>query len=118
MPNFRDFVELIGMVIDLAGVSAIALGLLYAIYSFISAKSNKAERVRVLRQNLGTGILVGLEILIAADIVRTVAITPTLQSVAILGLIVLIRTFLSMTLQVELEGRWPWKRANPDRPPA
>ena len=101
------------MVIDLAGVSAIALGLLYAIYSFISAKSNKAERVRVLRQNLGTGILVGLEILIAADIVRTVAITPTLQSVAILGLIVLIRT-----LQVELEGRWPWKRANPDRPPA
>ena len=118
MPNFRDFVELIGMVIDLAGVSAIALGLLYAIYSFISAKSNKAERVRVLRQNLGTGILVGLEILIAADIVRTVAITPTLQSVAILGLIVLIRTFLSMTLQVELEGRWPWKRTNPDRPPA
>ncbi len=99
-------------------MSAIALGLLYAIYSFISAKSNKAERVRVLRQNLGTGILVGLEILIAADIVRTVAITPTLQSVAILGLIVLIRTFLSMTLQVELEGRWPWKRANPDRPPA
>ena len=100
------------------GAPAIALGLLYAIYSFISAKSNKAERVRVLRQNLGTGILVGLEILIAADIVRTVAITPTLQSVAILGLIVLIRTFLSMTLQVELEGRWPWKRANPDRPPA
>ena len=59
----------------------------------------------MLRQNLGRGILLGLEILIAADIIRTVAITPTLDGVLVLGVIVLIRTFLSMALQVELEGR-------------
>jgi uncharacterized membrane protein len=53
--------------------------------------------------------LLGLEFLVAADIIRTVAVTPTLQGVLILGLIVLIRTFLSMALEVELEGRWPWQ---------
>ena len=63
----------------------------------------------MLRQDLGRGILLGLEILIAADIIRTVAITPTLDGVLVLGVIVLIRTFLSMALQVELEGRWPWQ---------
>ena len=115
MLTFRDFVEFIGIAIDCTGVMAIAFGLLYAIYSFVATRSNKIERVRQLRQNLGIGILVGLEILIAADIIRTVAMTPTLQSVIVLGFIVLIRTFLSMTLQVELDGRWPWKRSNPDR---
>lgn len=69
----------------------------------------------MLRQNLGRGILLGLEILIAADIIRTVAITPTLDGVLVLGVIVLIRTFLSMALQVELEGRWPWQRPVDER---
>jgi uncharacterized membrane protein len=62
----------------------------------------------------------GLEFLVAADIIRTVAVTPTLQGVLILGLIVLIRTFLSMALEVELEGRWPWqaKKAEDTQPSA
>jgi hypothetical protein len=54
-----------------------------------------------------------LEFLVAADIIRTVAVMPTLEGVAVLGLIVLIRTFLSVALQVELEGRWPWQRPEP-----
>jgi uncharacterized membrane protein len=73
---------------------------------------------RRFRQDLGRGILLGLEFLVAADIIRTVAVTPTLQSVAVLGLIVVIRTFLSMALQVEVEGRLPWQRppAGPTSP--
>jgi uncharacterized membrane protein len=68
---------------------------------------------RQFRQDLGRSILLGLEFLVAADIIRTVSEKPTLQGVAVLGLIVVIRTFLSFTLTVELEGRWPWQR-NPE----
>jgi uncharacterized membrane protein len=59
--------------------------------------------------NLGRSLLIGLEILVAADIVRTVALEATLESVVILGLLVLIRTFLSWSLEVEIEGHWPWQ---------
>ena len=69
-----------------------------------------ADPYRRLRQDIGRGILLGLEFLVAADIIRTVAVTPTMEGVKVLGLIVVIRTFLSMALQVELEGRWPWQR--------
>jgi uncharacterized membrane protein len=65
---------------------------------------------RRFRQNVGRAILLGLELLVAADIIRTVAISPTLQSVAVLSGIVLVRTFLSFSLEVELTGRWPWQR--------
>ncbi len=116
MPEFRFFVEHVGLTIDFIGVMAIVAGLAYAAIELLRSKANRAERIRQLRQNVGTGILIGLELLIAADIVRTVAITPTLESVAVLGLIVLIRTFLSMTLQVELDGRWPWRRERTNSP--
>ena len=62
-----------------------------------------------LKVRLGRALLLGLEILVAADIVRTVALEATMQSVAVLGLLVLIRTFLSWALVVEIEGRWPWQ---------
>jgi len=62
------------------------------------------------RRSLGRFILLGLELLVAADIIRTVAIAPTFETVGILGLIVLIRTFLSFTLELEITGRWPWQR--------
>jgi uncharacterized membrane protein len=58
---------------------------------------------------LGRSLLLGLEFLVAADVVRTVALEPTLSNVAVLGLLVLVRTFLSWTLTVEIEGRWPWQ---------
>ncbi|MGD9148307.1 MAG: DUF1622 domain-containing protein [Anaerolineae bacterium] len=64
---------------------------------------------RQLKVRLGRALLLGLEILVAADIIRTVALEATLQSVAVLGLLVLIRTFLSWALVVEIEGRWPWQ---------
>ncbi len=61
------------------------------------------------RKTLGRSILTGLELLVAADIIRTVAVEPTLESVLVLGLIVIIRTFLSFSLEVEIDGRWPWQ---------
>ena len=72
---------------------------------------------RRFRQQLGRTILLGLELLVVGDIVRTVAAQPTLTSVAILAIIVLIRTFLSFSLEVELTGRWPWQSAPALLPP-
>lgn len=111
MPSFPDIVETVGLIIDAAGVLVIVLGLLSAAYRFLLSARTSEDPFRQLRQNIGRGILLGLELLVAADIIRTVAVTPTLQGVLILGIIVLIRTFLSIALQVELEGRWPWERA-------
>lgn len=69
------------------------------------------ELIPAFRRTLGRSILTGLEFLVAADIIRTVAIEPTMRSVLVLGLIVLIRTFLSMSLEVEIDGKLPWRRA-------
>ena len=109
-PSFFEAVEYAGLTIDAAGVLAILIGLSVAIFRFLRDVRSGHDAYRRLRQDLGRGILVGLEFLVAADIIRTVAVMPTLEGVAVLGLIVLIRTFLSVALQVELEGRWPWQR--------
>jgi uncharacterized membrane protein len=90
-------------------VLVIVVGILVALLRVVLGPP-VADVYRRFRQDLGRGILLGLEFLVAADIIRTVAVTPTLQSVAVLGLIVVIRTFLSMALQVEVEGRVPWQR--------
>ena len=111
-PSFYDAVEYAGLTIDAAGVLAILIGLGVAVFRFLRDLRTGHDAYRRLRQDLGRGILVGLEFLVAADIIRTVAVMPTLEGVAVLGLIVLIRTFLSVALQVELEGRWPWQRPN------
>lgn len=113
MRSFNEVAEGVGLAIDAAGVLVIAVGLLVAIGRLALSGRKNAEPYRMLRQDIGRGILLGLEFLVAADIIRTVAVTPTLESVLVLGLIVLIRTFLSMALQVELEGRWPWQRMEP-----
>ena len=117
MPAFTELAEGVGLAIDGAGVLVIVVGLVIAVARFLAAGRRAAAPYRRLRQDIGRGILLGLEFLVAADIIRTVAVTPTLESVSVLGLIVLIRTFLSMSLQVELEGRWPWQGAE-ETPPA
>jgi len=112
MPTFKEVADGVGLAIDAAGMLVIVLGLLLAGARFALRGRQAADPYRQLRQDIGRGILLGLELLVAADIIRTVAVTPTLQGVLILGLIILIRTFLSMALEVELEGRWPWQRAS------
>jgi uncharacterized membrane protein len=81
----------------------------YFLNAVIRPERRLEDRYRRLKASLGRSLLLGLEILVAADIVRTVALEATLQSVAVLGLLVLIRTFLSWALVVEIEGRWPWQ---------
>ena len=111
MPPFNEIAESVGLVIDALGVAVIVAGLVVAAVRYAGSGRKVEDAYRRLRQDIGRGILLGLEFLVAADIIRTVAVTPTLEGVLVLGLIVLIRTFLSMALQVELEGRWPWQRA-------
>lgn len=111
MVAFTELAEGVGLAIDAAGVLVIVVGLVFATGRFLMAVRMAGEAYRRLRQDIGRGILLGLEFLVAADIIRTVAVAPTMESVSVLGLIVLIRTFLSMALQVELEGRWPWQPA-------
>ena len=109
--TFQSVIEAIGTVIDAAGVAAIVIGALIATFVAVRALAAKRGAVYVpFRRSLGRSILLGLELLVAADIIRTVALTPTLESVAVLGGIVLIRTFLSFSLELEISGRWPWQK--------
>jgi uncharacterized membrane protein len=111
--TFADTVETTGKVLDGVGVAIVVIGVLVALVSFGMAgfgRSGVLDGYRTSRRRLGRAILLGLEVLVAADIIRTVAIAPTLESVAVLGGIVLVRTFLSFSLEVELEGTLPWRR--------
>jgi uncharacterized membrane protein len=104
----------VAQVFEVIGALVLFLGLLLSVALAIRSlrKSGDGLRAyRVLRQSFGGVILLGLEILVAADLVRTVAVAPTLESVAILGLIVVIRTVLSFSLETEIEGVAPWRRA-------
>ncbi len=105
----------LGRAVDAAGVLAIVLGA--AVATLLAAmallRSRDGTIYRTYRERLGRSILLGLELLVAADIIRTVAVTPTFESVGVLALIVLIRTFLSFTLELEMTGRWPWQK--PDK---
>ena len=110
----KHIIELIVTVFEMVGVAVLVIGSLIAFIratvSFIRFRDGPAA-YRHLRLYLGRSIIVGLEILIAADIVRSVAIDPTFTTVAVLGLIVLVRTFLSWSLDVEINGEWPWQRS-------
>ncbi len=106
-----EFIETVGKVMDAVGVAVIAGGALISMVGAATRLGRKVEVYRPLRRQLGASILLGLEFLVAADIIRTVAVTPDLRSVLVLGAIVLIRTFLSYSLQLEVTGYWPWQGA-------
>ncbi|KRE54677.1 DUF1622 domain-containing protein [Phycicoccus sp. Soil748] len=108
--QFSDAIELVGKGIDSAGVAVLVAGAaIAASRAARNARMREPDTYRRFRQQLGRSILLGLELLVAADIIRTVAVTPTLSSVAVLALIVAIRTFLSFSLELEISGRWPWQ---------
>ncbi|KZE93639.1 hypothetical protein AVP42_01646 [Agromyces sp. NDB4Y10] len=110
--EFGTVITTVGEVIDVLGVAAIVVGVLYALADAAIRRVRRMGPVYArFRRVLGRGILVGLELLVAADIIRTVAVTPTIESVSVLALIVVIRTFLSWSLEVEISGRWPWQKA-------
>ncbi|WP_223420954.1 DUF1622 domain-containing protein [Tateyamaria pelophila] len=99
------------MAIETCAVALLVIGLLVATFKCIQVyfASGPEEAYRTYRQNLGRCLILGLEILIAADIVQTVTVEMTVDSVLLLGLLVIVRTFLSFTLELELTGRWPWQ---------
>ena len=106
--TFTNAVEDVGKAVDVVGVAAIVVGVLIAALMSLRRLPITSDEYRFFRQRLGRAILLGLELLVAADIIRTVAVTPTFKSAGVLAIIVGIRTFLSFSLEVELEGRWPW----------
>lgn len=103
-------IEVLGVAIIISGVIAASVWSVRQIY-----QGEWSDAFRSYRANLGRGILLGLEFLIAADIIGMVAIIPTFERLGILGLIIVIRTFLSFSLQIEIEGRLPWRRHNAQR---
>jgi uncharacterized membrane protein len=108
-----EVAHVIAKIVELSGIGIIAIGAFGTLIIFLVAFARGADRdqaVAAFRSSLGRAILLGLEFLVAADIINTVAVTPTLLSVAVLAGIVIIRTFLSFSLEVEIEGRWPWHR--------
>ncbi|AKK29862.1 DUF1622 domain-containing protein [Mycobacterium sp. EPa45] len=107
--NFFEVIETVGKAIDATGVAAIAIGALLSAAGVLR-RLRTGDAYRAFRQQLGRSILLGLELLVAADIIRTVAVTPDARSVAVLAGIVLIRTFLSFSLELEITGYWPWQK--------
>ena len=101
-------------VVEAVGAGIMVVGGLGAFIAFLVRVRTPGRRpgsYEELRRNLGRSILLGLEVLIVADIVRTIIVDPTLESVAVLGAIVVIRILLSFSLEVEIDGAWPWRRA-------
>jgi len=99
-------IEVVGAVVIVAGVIRVAITRGTVRYLF---KLDEPGAYDSYKHQIGRTLLLGLEFLVAGDVVRTVALEPTLDSVAVLGLLVLVRTFLSWTLAVEIKGRWPWQ---------
>ncbi len=113
--NTIQLIDGIGRMIDLVGVLAIAGGVVLAAGLAVRRLARREQTVYArFRREVGRGILLGLELLVAADIIRTVAISPTLESVAVLAGIVLVRTVLSLMMEMELTGRLPWQRRPED----
>ena len=114
LPGLKELSAYAVHAFEIAGIAAIVIGSAAATIAFLGAGRHPVyDRYRTYRQRLGQAILLGLELLVAADIINTVGVDPTLASVAVLGGVVLIRTFLSFSLEVEIEGRWPWERNPP-----
>lgn len=121
MPNSETLIHeienilgMIGVGIDVLGVLVICIGILAAFLKYFRSRARATSKgdvdyYRLLKIDIGLALLLGLEVLVAADIVKTVAVEPNFDSLGVLGLLVIVRTFLSWTIVLEIEGRWPWQ---------
>ena len=111
-PSITRLMEPVAALLELVGVGVILVAVMLATAWFLRDLRGPARKSAYdrYRANLGRGILLGLELLVGADIIATVTAPLTWESVGLLGLIVLIRTFLSFALETEIEGEWPWRR--------
>jgi uncharacterized membrane protein len=111
--NFTQAMETVTRLFEVLGVGVILVGLLVSAYQAVvlMAKGSAHLAYEKVRSTFGRSVLLGLELLVAGDIIRTVALDPTMDNLLVLGLLVVIRTFLSWSLEVEIDGRWPWQAA-------
>lgn len=109
MLQVQHALELIALVIELAGVAIIVVSVVWSTAVYLRSW-RRDEAYHAYRVTLARGILLGLELLVGADIIETIAVQPSYDSLGVLALIVLIRTFLSFTLSLEIHGRWPWQQ--------
>lgn len=115
---FGRGLEWVALFVEAAGVAVIVAAAVVAILAFFThwrTGGGIEDAYHIARTSLARGILLGIEFLVAADIVQTVILGPSLENLAVLAGVVLIRTFLSFSLEVEIEGRWPWQRHGPSR---
>ena len=106
------WIEWVSLLIEVIAVIIIVVAIINALSRYVFRvilQPQEGDHYQRLKISLGKALLLGLEILVAADIIRTVALEATLNSVLVLGILVLIRTFLSWALVVEIEGHWPWQ---------
>ncbi len=118
LTQLHGYIEQLANLLELMGVSIIVLGVAVATGIFLRDGIRRHEwrdGYDRYRANLGRGILLGLELLVGADIIGTITAPLTFTSVGLLAIIVLIRTFLSFSLEAEIEGCWPWQRAGRDK---
>ncbi|MDQ1339345.1 MAG: hypothetical protein QG567_497 [Campylobacterota bacterium] len=110
--GFSEIMSIVGYSIEAFGVIVIIIGSVISSLTFLMTFNKLPENTayHTFRRQLGRSILLGLEFLIAGDIIRTVIVDNSLQNVSLLALIILMRTFLSATLYLEVEGRWPWQK--------
>ena len=112
----QRIVEVTALLFEAGGTLAMSGGAVVALGLALRERAGGGRLVyRSFRSRLGRAIILGLELLVAADILRTISAEPSLRQVAVLGLIVLIRTFLSFSLEIELERRWPWQARGDER---
>ena len=117
--TYDQFISDVVKVVEATGAAIMIIGGLLALVAFAVSVAQSPTRpgaYRKLRQRLGQAILLGLEVLIVGDIVRTIIVDTTIKSVAVLGMIVVIRIVLSFALEVEIDGMWPWSRWRLERP--
>ncbi|MER3388209.1 MAG: DUF1622 domain-containing protein [Microcella pacifica] len=108
--QFREWASLAANALEGAGIVAVLVGVLVsAVLAVRNLVRRSGDVFESMRRHLGRSILLGLEFLVAGDIVRTVAVEPTLENVGVLAIIVLVRTGLSFVLELEITGRWPWQ---------
>jgi uncharacterized membrane protein len=111
--TFEDLVDVVAKTVEGIGVLVLLGGIVRSVVKYVGKRQRPegSDAYQHFRHSIGRSILLGLELLVAADIIHTVATTPTFESLGVLGLLILIRTFLSIEIEMELEGRWPWQRS-------
>jgi uncharacterized membrane protein len=113
--KIRDFIHFAGLLVDVGGVAVILLGAILATGAYLLSVLRGESSIQLYRKNVGRSLLLGLEFLVGGDIIRTVSVAhPELMDVIVLGAIVAIRTAMSWAMEVEIDGRWPWRGAHAD----